>query len=96
MNPHHIKTLQLPFQKLIFGAVAIMSITEAQLNLAASEDEANTIAINSWDKFADLSIKLTEQLIAITKGLPCPCESCVAHRAAAMTQAEQIFTGGAK
>ena len=94
MNPHHAKALMLPFQKLMFGAVGVLAVAEAQLNLAASEDEANTIAINLLDKFADLSIEISEQIIAATKGLPCPCESCKAERATAMAQAEAIFSGG--
>jgi hypothetical protein len=94
MNPRHAKALLLPFQKLMFGAVGVLAAAENAINLAPSEDEANTVAINLLDKFADLSIEISEQIIAATKGLPCPCESCKAERATAMAQAEAIFSGG--
>lgn len=94
MNPHHIKTLQTPFGKLILASITMSALLEAKSSLVETEDEASRMALAAWDDLTKLTTTLREQLVAITKGDPCPCESCAAERAEALRQAENIFAGG--
>lgn len=83
--------LLLPFIKLAIASSKFLEMTDEAISNCETEAAQKEAAKMSMTGLTQLFISLCQQLDDIIADRPCQCESCIAERADALAQAEEIF-----
>lgn len=83
--------LLLPFIKMAISAAELLKMTDTAIASCETEDGKKAAAKMSMVALTHLTITLAKLLDDIIADRPCQCAACIAERAEALAQAEEIF-----